>query len=141
MSVVLYSQKKFLKIYKTLEPEGRSLAWLFAYPDGWDGASGIDNYLKSFINDLCRANTITWNRQYPDEVQEIETLNFSETILPYGNLCQLYKSLLGVRYNLCDNEGKESDLNNCLDRLNRLIDHIALKIIQEMPAYQDANTW
>ncbi len=141
MSVVLYSQKKFLKIHKTLEPEGRSLAWLFAYPHGWDGASGIDHYLKSFINDLCRANTITWNRQYPDEVQEIKTLNFSETILPYGNLCQLYKSLLGVRYNLCDNEGKESDLNNCLDRLNRLIDHITLKIIQEIPAYQDANTW
>ena len=141
MSVVLYSQKKFLKIYKTLEPEGRSLAWLFGYPDGWDGASGIDYYLKSFINDLYRANTITWNRQYPDDIREIKTLNFSQTVLPYRNLCQIYKSLLGVRYNLCDNEGKESDLNNCLDRLNRLIDHIALKIIQEIPAYQDANTW
>jgi len=141
MSVVLYSEKKFLEIYKTLEPEGRSLAWLFGYPDGWDELSGMDYYLKNFINDLYRANTITWNRQYPDEVQEIETLNFSQTVLPYGNLCRLYKSLLGLRYNLCDNDGEESDLNNCLDRLNRLIDHIALKIIQEIPAYQDANTW
>ena len=141
MSVVLYSEKKILEIYKTLEPEGGSLAWLFGYPDGWDELSGMDYYLKNFINDLYRANTITWNRQYPDDVQEIETLNFSQTVLPYGNLCQLYKSLLGLRYNLCDNDGKESDLNNCLDRLNRLIDHIALKIIQEIPAYQDANTW
>lgn len=141
MSVTLYSEKKFLEIYETLKPEGRDLAWLFGYPDGWDKPDGMNYYLKNFINDLYRANAITWNRQYPNDIQKIDVLDFSKRLLPYKNLHELYKSLQGLRYSLCDNDGEESDLNNCLDKLNKLIDHIALKIIQEIAAYQNANTW
>ena len=141
MSVVLYSEKKFLEIYETLKPMARDLAWLFDYPEGWDKPGGMDYHLKNFLNDLYRANVMTWNRQYPNDTQKMDVLDFLKELPIYKNLCGLYKSLQGLRYNLCDNDGEESDICNCLDKLNRLIDHIALKIIQEIPDYQNADTW
>lgn len=42
MSVILYDDEKFLKIYQNLSIQGRDLAHLWKYPEGWDKPNGLD---------------------------------------------------------------------------------------------------
>lgn len=141
MSVILYDDEKFRKIYENLHLMGRDLAWLFNYPEQWDEPNGMDEHFKSFVSDLRRSNIQTWNRQYPDSPQPLKIIDFSADVLPYRNLFEFYKSLRGLRYNLYDNDGEKSNICNCFTKLDHLIDHVAAEIISQMPQFQEAATW
>ena len=141
MSVIFYNDQKFHRIYQSLSSMGQDLAWLFHYPDGWNELDGMDEHFKNFVNDLRRANIQTWNRQYPDDPQPLNIIDFSTHTRPYKNRCEFYKSLRGLRYNLYDNDGQKSDICDCFRKLDRLIDHVASEIIDKLPEFQEAATW
>lgn len=155
MSVILYEDEKFLRIYQTMRIKrgGQEYAHLFHYPEGWQDSKVMDQHYRSFAEDLRRANTITWNRQYPDDVQPLSALDFDScgvnlggvlaqsTIEPYHNDIEFLKSLRGLRYNLIDNEGQETDLLGCMKILNHLIDEVGYAIISRLPEWSKADTW
>ena len=140
MSVMIYEDIKFLRIYESLHLKGRNIAPIWHYPKGWDEPNGMDESLKGFVNDLRRANTITWNRQYTDEQYQLSVLDF-KTVLPYKNNFELLKSLRGVRYNLISNNGEETNLLDCYKKLDALVEYVALDIIDKMPEWERADTW
>ena len=140
MSVILYEDERFLKIYESLHLKGRDLACFWDYPEGWDKPNGMNEVLWNFVNDLRRANTITWNRQYQDEQYPLDILEL-KTVTPYKNDFQLLKSLRGVRYNLISNDGQETDLLGCMQKLDKLILHIAFEIVDRLPEWEMADTW
>ena len=141
MSVTLYEEEKFLRIYQSLHLAGQDLARLWSYPPGWQEPGGMDAHFRSFITDLRRANTATWNRQYSDDPQPFTIPDFDKGVLPYVNDFQLLKSLQGLRYNLISNDGKETNFLQCYDRLHYIIDHLMSSIINELPQYAAAKTW
>ena len=140
MSVILYEDEKFLKIYQSLVVKGRELAHLWKYPDGWDKADGMDHHLQAFVCELRRANTATWNRQYPDDVHPLRTLDF-KCVLPYNSPVELIKSLQGLSYNLVSNDGKETNLGSCADRLYKLIYDLMYDVVSSMPEYSTCDCW
>lgn len=140
MSVILYDDEKFLKIYQNLSIQGRDLAHLWKYPEGWDKPNGMDEHLKIFVSDLRRANIMTHNRQYPDDARPISLLTF-RCVLPYGSTIQLVKSLQGLSYNLICNDGKEMNLSNCTHRLHELIFYLLSKIVSDLPEHARCLTW
>ena len=137
MSVMTFDDDRYSQIFEALRVKGNDLGWLFGYPEGWDKYGGLDFHIKTFVTDLRRANILTWNRQYPDDILTVDELVFQPRC-PYTNI-QLYKALCAIRYNLCDNGGKETDISNCLKRLNHLIDSVASGIIDTLPEYQEAS--
>jgi len=140
MSVILYDDKKFLKIYATLRLNAKDYAHIFGYPEGWDKPGGMDTHLRAFIDDLRRANVITWNRQYPDDPQPLTALEF-KPVMPYSSDIQLLKSLQGLRYNLISNDGRITNLSSCFEKLTNLIYYLMSRIIDRLPEYQKAKTW
>ena len=141
MSVILYEEEKFLRIYQNLKLMGKDVAHVFGYPKGWGQPGGMDEEIRSFITDLRRANITTWNRQYPDDPRSLAIPDFEKGILPYGSDFELLKSLKGLRYNLISNDGQESNLLGCCEKLHNLIYYIMSEIINCLPLYQNANTW
>ena len=139
MSVILYNNEKFVRIYGSLKPKGRELAHIWSYPDGWD-TGGMDRILRGFCDDLRRANIITWNQQYPKEAVPLEVVEF-QAMLPYRNPCELLKSLRGVSYNLVTNNGSTRNLLGCADKLRQVIEYVTIKIIDKIPEYEKALTW
>jgi len=140
MSVILYDDEKFLRIYATLRLDAKDYAHIFDYPEGWNKPGGMDTYLRAFIDDLRRANIITWNRQYPDDQQPLRTLQF-KPVLPYATDFELLKSLQGLRYNLISNDGTKTDISGCFEKLTNLIYCLMSRIIDRLPEYQRAETW
>ncbi len=140
MSVILYEDEKFLKIYQNLTIRGSELAHLWKYPKDWNKFNGMDYHFKTFLSELRRANTATWNRQYPDALVPLTTLDF-HCVLPYPSTIQLVKSLQGLSYNLIDNDGNESNLCNCAKRLHELIYDLMSQIISNLPAYHSCDVW
>lgn len=147
MSVILYEDEKFLRIYESLRGKqgGKEYAHLWHYPEGWDQPYGMDTHYRAFVQDLRRANIITWNRQYKDDIQAIRILEFKEapflSAMPYNSNIEFLKSLRGVRYNLIDNAGNETDLNDCLKKLEAIIDEVSYAIISRLPEWERADTW
>lgn len=140
MSVILYDDEKFLKIYQSLYVRGSDLAHLWNYPQGWDKPDGMNDHFKIFVSDLRRANIMAHNRQYSDDTRPISILDF-HCVLPYGSTVQLLKSLQGLSYNLICNDGKEMNLSNCAKRLHDLTFHLMSKIINTLPEYERCSTW
>jgi hypothetical protein len=140
--VILYEDEKFLRIYETLRGRrgGQEYAHLWRYPEGWNLLGGMDGHYRAFADDLRRANIITWNRQYEDDQQPLRTLD-PHPALPYETDIRFLKSLRGLRYNLIDNAGNETDLCDCLKKLDALIDEVAMDIIRRLPEWERANTW
>lgn len=142
MSVILYEEQKFLKIYETLSRyqgnyqsnHGR-FAQVFKYPEDYDKC------LKSFVQDLHRSNILAWNRQYRDNQAELKVVSFRRNEKPYNNKCELLKSLESIRYNLADNGGNVTDICSCEDRLDKIINGIMSDIIEKIPEYEKADTW
>lgn len=141
MSVILYEEEKFLRIYQSLELMEKDVARAFEFPKGWDQPSGMDEEIRSFIISLRRANIITWNRQYPDDPKPLVVVNLDNGILPYGNDFELLKSLKGLYYNLISNDGQESNLLGCCEKLHNLIYCVMSRIINRLPLYEEADTW
>ena len=155
MSVILYEDEKFLKVYESLQEYrplsvqcdwgGRYFASLFGYPEGWDKPDVMDAHLRAFVQDLRRANTACWNNQYPDDVQPIDILEFPEppaaATMPYANNFELLLSLRGLRYNCIDNGGREYSLNSSFEKLEDILEEIAMDIIDSLPQMQEAQTW
>lgn len=141
MSVVLYAEEKFLRIYQSLKLMENDVACVFGYPKGWDQPGGMDEVIRSFITDLRRANIITWNRQYPRDPRPLTVLDLAGGMLPYGSDFELLKSLKGLHYNLISNDGKESNLLGCCEKLYDLIFCIMSRIIERLPVYQNVDTW
>ena len=140
MSVILYQDEKFLRIYQSLHLRGSRIAHIWHYPKGWDKPDGMDETLKNFVNDLRRANTITWNRQYEDDQYPLDILP-SRRATSYSDNFELLKSLRGLRYNLIANDGSETNLLGCMEKLDRLIEFVAFEIIDKLPEWERANTW
>jgi len=142
MSVILYDEEKFLMIAESLKGLNGAgeLGFFFQYPEGWKSQGGLDNAIDTLVNDWYRANQMTAQRQYDDIPKGLCSLS-KKKVQPYRNKVELYKSLQGLRYNMCDNGGETTDFLNSLKKLNRLIDHIAYEIIGEMPEYNKADTW
>jgi|GEM_PF-6892378 len=155
MSVILYEDEKFLKVYESLrlyrplsvqcDLGGRYFASLFEYPEGWDKPEGMDAHLRAFAQDLRRANIACWNNQYQDDAQPISILVFPKlpvvATMPYANNFELLKSLRGLRYNCIDNGGREYSLNSSFEKLVCIIEAIAMDIIDSLPQMQKAETW
>jgi len=141
VSVILYEEEKFLRTYQSLKLMGRDIAHVFRYPKGWNEPDKMDEVIKSFVADLKRANISTWNRQYPDDPKSLAIPDFDQGILPYGNDLELLKSLKGLHYNLISNDGQETNLLGCYEKLRSLIYYIMSTIINRLPLYQKARTW
>lgn len=139
MSVMHFGDEKFQRLDKSLKLISRDLGHVFGYPTGWDKLNGLDSYVTSFLQDCQRANTGTWNRQYKDST--LLTTFKPKCVRVYANDFELLKSLQGLRYNLIDNDGRESSLNECYEKLDRLIDFIKNRIISSLPQWTAANTW
>lgn len=140
MSVILYDDEKFLKIYQSLVVRGNELAHLWKYPTDWDKPNGMDYHFQTFVSELRRANIATWNRQYSDATHPISIFAF-RCVLPYSSTIELVKSLQGLSYNLISNDGKESNLNNCAKRLHELIFDLMSQIISNLPGYSTCAAW
>lgn len=140
MSVMQFDDEKFQRIDKTLKARyERDLGYLFGYPPGWDKSNGLSTHITAFLQDCQRANTGTWNRQYRDTTA---LAVFSPKLVQiYRNDFELLKSLKGLRYNLIDNAGRESSLNDCWSKLDQLIDFVSDKIISSYPEWDAAQTW
>lgn len=136
MSVILYNEEKFLRVYQTLKCTGRDLGWLFNYPEGWDQPNGLDDPIRAFVEDLYQANIRCWNGQYSDDIRPVTSLKF-RCILPSNNF-QLVKDLKAIRYNTYDNNGKQYNLPKTYERLNLLIESILGEIVGKMPEYEKA---
>lgn len=141
MSVILYEDQKFLRIYTTLASKEREYACLFSYPEGWQHPGGMDSTYRAFVDDLRRANILTWNRQYEDDQHPLWTLDFDTKTLPYATDIEFLKSLRGLRYNLIDNGGGRTDFLGCTKRLDNIIDSVMYEIISRMPEWETADTW
>lgn len=141
MSVILYEEEKFLRACQSLKLMGRDIAHVFGYPKGWNEPEKMDEVIRSFVADLRRANITTWNRQYPNASRSLAIPDFDKGILPYGNDFELLKSLKGLHYNLISNDGKETNLLGCYEKLHNLIYYIMSTIIDRLPVYQEVNTW
>lgn len=140
MSVILYEDEKFQQIYETLKCKDREYACIFNYPEGWDKYGGMDATYRAFVDDLRRANIMTWNRQYEDDQQPLGVVDYGGA-LPYRSDIEFLKSLRGLRYNLIDNAGGETDFNGCMEKLNNIIDQLQYEIISRMPEWDKADTW
>ena len=142
MSVNLYGDDKFTEIFWTLRffHEGNDkLGWLFGYPGGWKEPNGVDHDLKAWLDDLKRSNALTWNRQYVNSKQPLSAVNYlvhprKRTL----SLIELYASLRGLRYNLVDNGGQETDLNKAQAKLDLLLDHVGYQIISTLSGFDKA---
>ncbi len=152
MSVICYEPQKFQKIaislrnYKAYGVQYvynvHCFAQAFGYPEGWQEGWEIINYkIDIFANDLYRANQQTYLRQYEDEKFELESIPQKNREKPYENKIALYKALKSIRYNICDNDGRVSDFNNCEELLDRIIEYISDDIISALPEYDESNTW
>ncbi len=158
MSVTLYDESKFYQIVATLmdwdnyglnlprSPTGGPghLAHVFGYPAGWKNYGGLARHIFNMVNDIYRANQITYNRQYPKHEVTIASLYFQELANmghPYGHPVDLYKSLTGLRYNLMDNAGRTSDINKSMEKLDQIIDNLAFAIISSMPEFEESKEW
>ncbi len=140
MSVMHFSDEKFQRIDKTLKMNyGRDLGHVFGYPQGWDKHAGLESHITAFLQDCQRANAGTWNRQYKDDAVLVTFR--PKLVRTYSNDFELLKSLKGLRYNLIDNDGVESSLNDCYSKLDKLIDFVTDKIISAMPEWNAAQTW
>jgi hypothetical protein len=151
MSVSLYSEGKFyqiaaslinwnyygLKLRRSAEGAGQ-LAWVFGH-DGDD----INSRIMNFVNDLYRANQMTFYRQYPRYKRPIVSIDWSlvRDIAPYPHPVALYKSLRGLSYNLVDNEGQTTNFNKSIEILDKLIDSLGVGIIENMPEWNKYDTW
>jgi len=136
---MLYGDEKFARIFASLQHDGRNIAWLFGYPKGWDEPGGLLPSIRAFVQDLQRANAITWNRQYENEKVPL-SLGKLTGLPPYTEI-EFYKSLRGLKYNLMDNEGAETNLAKSLERLDILIDTVGASIISKLPEWEAAKTW
>lgn len=152
MSVICYKPNKFKKIAISLKKykangviydyDVACFGHLFDYPDGWNRDDEILNYkIDIFVNDLYRSNQQTYLPQYKDEQFEIHSISGINLEKPYENKVNLYKALQSIRYNIYDNNGKVSNLNDCKHLLNKFIEYIADDIISAMPEYRVANVW
>ena len=136
MSVILFSENKFLRVYQSLRLKAKDIAYIWKYPKGWDKLYGLDDYLKIFVEDLYQANIRCWNSQYGD-VKLIEKLNFKD-VYPVNDY-QLLADLRSIRYNIWDNEGNNYNLPETAKKLDKLIEHIAMDIIEKLPEYKQTD--
>lgn len=140
MSVIHYEDEKFKRLFESLKFKNKEMAYIWNYPEGWNQFQGMNGVVEAFVQDLRLANTITWNRQYPDSIAPLVRVKLGGC-LPYANDFELLKSLRGVRYNLVDNAGVESNLRDCNEKLKAVIEHVMSDIIGKIPAYDAAETW
>jgi len=146
MSVICFGVEKFYKIAESLKSNknGGDLMWAFAYPEGWETPEGSKYIINCFVNDLYRANQLTYKYQYAENHEDahflIESLHFPHSILPYTKI-ELYKALQSIRYNICANDGTIKDLCDCEKRLDKIIDATADDIISALPDYDKADVW
>jgi len=151
MSVMCFDSKKFAKVSATLiryyatGSNDICLAWLFKYPDGWK--KGLESQMRSFVQDLQRANTLTYSRQYESSEKwdsgnnsalDVFSADSADT---YENKCQLLQALRSIEYNIVDNEGRATNLLNCREILSKLIRYVALDIVDSLDDYKNADTW
>jgi hypothetical protein len=158
MSVICYDDTKYYRIahsMKHIASQGVTYntipeRWAgdFDYPEDWRNMDTMDSVINNFCNDLYRANQMTYERQYQDSDNvetgfKLESLNFEKPkrVARYKSNIELYKSLQSVRYNICDNSGKKTNFNKCLNRLDSIIESIAYDIISSMPEYDKADVW
>ena len=135
MSTILYEDEKFLRIYATMNLNGTAYAYLFGYPEGWQ--TSMSQHYQPFLDNLRIANIRAYNDRY-DDADELpySLLDFTLPVSPYASDIEFYKSLLGLRYNL-----DEQDVSRCRELLNRLIDEVAYSIISQLPTWEKVPTW
>ena len=137
MSVVLYEDERFIKIYQSIRNKGRDLACVFAYPDGWDKNNGMDKTLQVFVRNLRNANIEAWNNRYEEENEPgVEELDFTNHH-SYMSIYDLIKSLKGVSYNMVESESFE----NVKQTLFKVIYFLMSRVLDEIPAYQNSKAW
>ena len=136
MSVILYEDDKFLRIYETLKLQRKDLAHLWLYPKGWDG-NGMDKKLQKFVNCLRNANIDATNERY-DEKHPFVVLDFTHrSVLSWLSQFELIKSLHSISYNSVESE----KFNRTKDKLRDVIYFLMDSVISNMPEYEQAQTW
>ena len=139
MSVIGYGDKKFQDIHKSLQWKGNNLAWCFEYPEGWNNFDGLKSHITRLVQDLQRGNAATYNRQYRENCT-IDLADLTKGAM-YKNDIELLKSLKGLRYNLIDNAGNETNLLGSYKTLDKIIDGLSSEIISSLPQWEAAQTW
>ena len=144
MSVILYGREKFDQIFATMRAmrfaeDREDFAWLFGYPEGWKEAKVMERIIHAFVCALARANAECWNEQSED-TRPSQTGPWRGDIAELPDVA-LYKSLRGLRYNLCTNDGDKCGRDDVKRRLDLLIDCLGHRIIRRMPDYEQAGTW
>lgn len=125
MSIIQFNDDFYARIAKSMKVLGRDIAWLFCYPDGWDRHGGLDKHVNALVTDWARTNFASWKVRYADEAAHLRTPRLNLNIKAYPSTLHFYKALRILEYNCT----AEQDWNDSLEKLRRLIDYLADKII------------
>jgi hypothetical protein len=134
MSTWLIDDDKFVRIYGGLcvmDSGTGTLAHLWGNPEGWKDT--FTTHLRSFVQDLRCANVKAYNDRYEEE-EPFRILSFKG--VRWYKTIDLIKALQCVSYNI-----DEKSVNDCSERLERLINHLMSRYIAELPEYKESDAW
>lgn len=135
MSVMLFEDERFQKIFSSLKASWRDFAFIFKLSDCIE--TQIDVILQDFVQGLCNANTEAYNERYEDETDLAQRKLKWATTTPYSNRCELLKSLESVKYN----SAESVNYNGVKQDLHDVIFSLMFSIIHKLPEYERAETW
>jgi len=142
MSVFIIEPKTIENICRTLESgdyfTNGSKNMLYSYLEyGYffpDENGNDTNRIRSLLKKLYEINIISWNERYNEnEPLETNIIDFNKG--KPTNIYQLLKSLECLRYQI---EGEILEQDSRVQDLDRLIEQITSKIINNLPEYENA---
>jgi hypothetical protein len=149
MSVILYEDEKFYRVYKSLwRHYCQEMAHIWGYPDNWR-TDGMIPHFQDFVQKLRSANIEAYQNRYAhnqDALKETEMvskeLEFNHgnpylNTMPYNWDCELIKSLRGISYNIVESENFEETKQ----KLFKVIYFLMSREIERLPEYKKAQTW
>ena len=148
MSVILYEDERFYRVYESLRLNYyQDMAHIWHYPDNWQ-RDGMTPYFQDFAQKLRSANREAFINRYSHNQEALQELKEVSQELefkpdpylnarPYNTSCELIKSLQGISYNMVESENFEETK----DRLFQVIYFLMSRAIERLTEYQKAETW
>lgn len=136
MSVILYEDEKFHKIYSTLYTYSyRENFVIYPFKLYNHTTEQAEEILKSFVKSLCHSNIEAFNERYKED-EPFRKLELKR-VMPYASKLELLKSLKSLDYNSVE----AVNFDGTRKFLHDLIYSLMSDIINSMPAYEKAMTW
>ena len=138
MSVILFGEEKFLRVYKTLKGiiEGSDLGYPnYLNENCLKRVLGSHNEsvrgLKRFCQRLADLNVEAYNQRYDDGNEKRYELDFGKPIDGYNSVFELLKSLNSIDYNSLEAEEKNFEAE-------KLVNLLRCAIVEALPQYDKA---